>query len=105
MPNLRRSIVGDLSELGPPYVGARGIYLQASDGRTFTITRLQILAHFASETGTKLQKKIATLVWLKSKIQDALGVEQIQTPWIDTDFDDTDGTPNSLTFTLPDEGV
>lgn len=32
MPNLRRSIVGDLSPLGGQFAGARGIFLQASDG-------------------------------------------------------------------------
>lgn len=97
MPNLRRSIVGALDELGPAFAGARGIFLQGSDGRTVTILRAQILARFALESGTILQRKVATVLWFRQQIIAALGAEQISLTSITTDFDESNGEISGLT--------
>ncbi len=97
MPNLRRSILGPLDDLGGAFVGKVGLHLTASDGRSVTLTRAQILAHFATETGTRAQKIVATRQWIRTTIRDALGAEQVDVANVTgVDFDDADGTPTQL---------
>lgn len=83
MPNLRsQSITPD------------GIDLVASDGRSITLTRAQVIAHFQTETGSKPVKIAATIAWVKAQIEAALGPEQVPQALIDFDFDDVAGLKN-----------
>lgn len=66
MPNIREQ-----------RVDADGIYIVASDGRTFSLTRAEAIAHFKSETGTRAKKRAATIQWVKQSIETALGAEQV----------------------------
>lgn len=91
MPNLRSQIVGPLDALGGAYIGRRGLHMVASDGRTFTVTRAEIVANFLSQTGTVPQRKIKTLLWLRQSVRDALGVEQVDTTNITVDIDESTG--------------
>ena len=80
MPNLRsQSITAD------------GIELVASDGRSFILTRAQVIAHFQSLNGSKPSKIAATIQWVKSSIEAALGPEQVPAFLVDFNFDDVQG--------------
>ncbi len=96
MPNLRKSILGPLDDLGGVFVGKVGLHLTASDGRSVTLTRAQVVAFFQAQTGTRAAKRAATIAWVKTTIRDALGAEQVDVASIAADFDDTDGTPTQL---------
>lgn len=96
MPNIRSQIVGDLSSLGTPYIGARGFHITFSDGRSITLTKVQILAHFVSETGTRVQKRNKTLQWIKDQIVSGGGQEQIDPNNVSHDFDDVTGEITNL---------
>lgn len=85
MPNIRSQSIG-----------SNGIQIIASDGRTFSVTRLDIRNNFLSQTGTLLQRIVKTRLWLRESIRDSLGVEQIDPTRINFDFDNTDGTPTQL---------
>lgn len=97
MPNTRRQIVGPLDDLGGVFLGARGVFLQGSDGRTVTVTRIQILAHFATEIGTLLLRKLKTFQWLKDQITSSLGTEQVPDTAVSGDFDSDTGDVTGLT--------
>lgn len=96
MPNIRKQIVGALDELGGEYVGKVGLHVTASDGRTATVTRQQIVNHFQNELGTLAIRRAATRAWLKAQAAAALGAEQVPTSAVTFDFDDGDGTPTVL---------
>lgn len=66
MPNIREQ-----------RIDANGIYIVASDGRTFSLTREDAVAHFKSQTGTRAKKRTATIQWVKQSIETALGAEQV----------------------------
>lgn len=91
MPNLRSQIVGPLDALGGVYVGKRGLHMVASDGRAFTVTRAEIVANFLSQTGTRPQRKVKTLLWLRQGIRDALGAEQVDVTSVTADIDEDTG--------------
>ncbi len=99
MPNIVSQIVGPLDAIGGAFVGRVGLYIKASNGHSIALTRAQILAHFASETGTRAVKRAATIAWVKQQIQAALGDDMIDATNITQDFDDTEGTPTDLTIT------
>lgn len=80
MPNLRSQSID-----------ANGLSLVASDGRSITLTRADVLAHFQSLTGSKSSKIAATIQWVKDGIEAALGSEQVPAFLIDCDFDDVQG--------------
>lgn len=80
MPNLRSQSID-----------ANGLSLVASDGRSFTLTRAQAIAHFQSETGSRAAKLAATIQWVKDGIEAALGPEQVPAFLIDFDFDEVAG--------------
>lgn len=66
MPNIREQ-----------RIDADGIYIVASDGRTFSLTRAEAMAHFRGQTGTRAKKRAATIDWVKQSIESALGAEQV----------------------------
>lgn len=80
MPNLRSQSLD-----------ANGLSLVASDGRSFTLTRAEVIAHFQSETGNRAAKLAATIQWVKDGIEAALGPEQVPAFLVDFDFDDVQG--------------
>lgn len=80
MPNLRSQSID-----------ASGISLVASDGRSFTLTRAQVLAHFQGLNGSKPSRIAATIQWVKDSIEAALGPEQVPALLVDFDFDDVQG--------------
>lgn len=77
-------------------IDANGIEIVASDGRTFSVTRAQIRNFFQAQTGTRAEKRAATIDRLKDEIRDALGANQINRASLSLDFDDADGTPTAL---------
>lgn len=80
MPNLRSQSID-----------ANGLSLVASDGRSFTLTRAEVIAHFQGLTGSKPSRIAATIQWVKDSIEAALGPEQVPQALIDFDFDDVAG--------------
>lgn len=80
MPNLRSQRIDD-----------NGIELIASDGRSITITKADVLAHYQSETGSAATRKAATITWAKNQIVSALGKEQIDLAQLLIDADMTLG--------------
>ena len=80
MPNLRSQSID-----------ANGLSLVASDGRSFTLTRAEVIAHFQSLNGSKSSKIAATIQWVKDSIEAVLGPEQVPAFLIDFDFDDVQG--------------
>lgn len=98
MPNIRAQIVGPLGDKAPSQLPGDdvGIYIQASNGQTVTVTKRQMLARYAIETGSRAQRRTKTMNWLRQQIVDALGAAQISLASLITDFDENDGTPTSL---------
>jgi hypothetical protein len=80
MPNLRSQSID-----------ANGLELVASDGRSFTLTRAEVMVHFQSETGGRAARLSKTIQWVKDSIEAALGAEQVPAFLIDFDFDDIQG--------------
>jgi len=80
MPNLRSQSID-----------ANGLSLVASDGRSFTLTRAEVIAHFQAETGSRASRITKTIAWVKDSIEAALGPEQVPAFLIDFDFDDVQG--------------
>lgn len=70
---------------------SNGLTLVASDGRSVSITRADVIAHFQSETGTRAKRLAATIQWVKDSIEAALGPEQVPALLADFDFDDVQG--------------
>lgn len=70
---------------------ASGLVIVASDGRSVTITRADVIAHFQSETGTKAKRLLATIQWVKATLEAALGPEQVPALLTDFDADDAQG--------------
>jgi len=96
MANVRKMILGPLDELGGAFVGKRGIYILASDGRSGVLTAGQIKNHFDGEVGTVAQRKAATIAWIKQQAVNALGAEQVPDTSIIVDFLTSDGSPLKL---------
>lgn len=68
-----------------------GLSIVASDGRSITLTRADVIAHFQSEKGTKAARLAATIQWVKAQIEAALGPEQMPAALVDFDLDDVQG--------------
>lgn len=66
MPNIREQRVDE-----------DGIYIVASDGRSFSLTRAEAIAHFKGQSGTRAKKRQVTIDWVKQSIEAALGAEQV----------------------------
>lgn len=80
MPNIRsQSLTSD------------GLTIVASDGRSITLTRTDVIAHFQGETGTRAKRLLATIQWVKDSIEATLGPEQVPATLIDFDADDMQG--------------
>lgn len=80
MPNIRsQSLTSD------------GLTIVASDGRSITLTRVDVIAHFQSETGTQAKRLLATAQWVKDSIEAALGPEQVPVLLTDFSFDGVQG--------------
>lgn len=80
MPNIRsQSLTSD------------GLEIVASDGRSITLTRADVIAHFKSETGNRATRIQATIDWVKAQIEAALGPEHVPALLTDFDFDDVQG--------------
>ena len=80
MPNLRSQRIDDT-----------GLELVASDGRSITLTRAEVLAHFAAETGNANARRAATIQWVKDTIAAALGPEQVPQAMMDFTWQDVKG--------------
>lgn len=80
MPNIRSQSVSK-----------DGITIVSSDGRSFSVTRAQVIARFGAETGNRAQRRTKTLAWMKTAIEAALGSDQVRLADIrELDFDDLD---------------
>ncbi len=73
-------------------VSKDGIYIKATNGNVFQVTREEIKAHYATETGNAATRKANTIAWLKNQIVLALGSDMVSTVNINTNFDTTDDT-------------
>lgn len=67
-----------------------GITIVASDGRVFSVTRAQIMAFWQAQTGGAPSRKSATIDWVKTNMEAALGPEQVPSTLATFDFDTTD---------------
>lgn len=63
------------------------VYIQASDGREFYMTRQDVFDHYQSLNGSAASRRAATVQWVKDSIIAALGEEQIDPLSIDFNVD------------------
>lgn len=98
MPNLRAQIVGQLGSHAPSAAAGDqvGIWMQASNGKTFTLTKKQLLAQVVAAVGSRAVKRATVMAAIKVAIQNALGAEQVDLAGLVLDFDDADGTPSQV---------
>jgi hypothetical protein len=68
-------------------------------GSEVTITAAQILANLSSQSGTDMEKRIATRAWILATI--AAAVPSIIIERVDVDFDQETGEPLFLTTGMP----
>lgn len=80
MPNLRSQSMD-----------VTGISLVAYDGREFSLTKADLIAHFQLEKGSHANRILATIQWVKDSIETALGREQVPQELIEIDMDDIQG--------------
>lgn len=66
------------------------ITIVASDGRQFSVSRAQIVAFWQAQGGSAAARKTATVNWVKTNMQTALGAEQCPVGLATMDFDTTD---------------
>ena len=99
MPNIRKQIVGDLSDLGGAFVGVVGLHITVSNGNTWTITKADIVAIFQAQTGTLAARKAATIAAIKSQAQAALGAAMLDTTAVTVDVNTATGDPVTLAVT------
>lgn len=66
------------------------IYIQASDGREITITRNDIQNFYSAQTGNAAARRAATITEFKTRIQTALGAEQVPIGVMVLDFNQAD---------------
>jgi hypothetical protein len=85
MPNIRSQVLTE-----------DGISLVASDGRSITITKSDVLAHYQTETGSAATRKANTIQWAKNLIVSTLGQEQIDITQLVLDADMTLGKFSKL---------
>lgn len=76
-----------------------GIYVQASDGREFVVTKRMVRERFQIETGTVPARKLKVKLWLRQQLVAALGAEQIDPAGVEHEFDESDGTPSDFSVT------
>lgn len=89
MPNLREQ-----------RVSKDEMFIAATNGQTVTITRADVVAHFATETGTRAQRRQKTRAWVVEQIRAALGDDILDPAKVTADFDDVDATrPMTLEIT------
>lgn len=74
-----------------------GLPIVASDGRSVSITRADVIAHFQTEKGGRAARIQATIDWVKAQIEAALGPEQVPAALVDFDFDDIQGLKSLVT--------
>jgi len=72
-------------------ITADELNIVASDGRSITLTRADVMDHFRSEGGNKATRIAATIQWVKDTVAAALGPEQVPQELLDFDFDDVQG--------------
>lgn len=70
--------------------------MQASNGKTFTLTKKQLLAQVVAAVGSRAVKRATVMAAIKVAIQNALGAEQVDLAGLVLDFDDADGTPSQV---------
>jgi hypothetical protein len=80
MPNIRSQRIDNT-----------GLEIIASDGRSISITRADVFAHFDSLSGGKPAKITATIQWVKDQIVSALGEEQVPVVIMDFTWHDVKG--------------
>lgn len=72
------------------------LYIQASDGREYTITRAGVLAIYGAQTGNAAARKQKTIDAIKAAMVAALGAEQVDALLCDIDFDPADSNKAML---------
>ena len=73
-------------------VDADGISITASDGRTFTLKRADVVKDYDARSGQEASRLSATVESMRSALLAALGPEQIDAASIDLAFTSRDGT-------------
>lgn len=98
MPNLVESRVGPLGDKAPSALPSEqsGLYLRASDGREFLLTRRQVRQQFLTADGTVTERRQTVRQWIRGQLVATLGAEQADPAGISADFDENDGTPTQL---------
>lgn len=79
------------------------ISITMGDGRSYSVTRQEIVAHALAETGTRAQRRAKTIAWMKTNAIAALGAEQFNPRAWFIDFNDDDGGFNGF-GTSDDQG-
>ena len=99
MPNIRKQIVGDLSDLGGAFAGVKGIHITVSNGATWTITKSEIQTIYKATNGSAAARKASTIATVKSQAQAALGTDMIDMATVTIDFNTATGDPTILAVT------
>ena len=63
------------------------IFVRATNGNTFNLTKAEIQAHAATETGTAAQRKAKTITWVLNQMQAALGADMVDITKVTVDVD------------------
>lgn len=66
------------------------LYIELTDGRTYTITRAQVLALYQQQSGNAANRKAATILVIKNQIVAAFGAALIDVNALTIDFDQAD---------------
>ena len=67
-----------------------GVSVIAADGRTWSMTRVQVQAIYATKTGSASARRTATITDVLNSAQAALGVDQFNALTSALDFDTAD---------------
>lgn len=88
-------------------ISATRIYIKASNGREVELFPARIKQEFDSRTGSRTQKRTATIDWIKQEIVNTLGPEIINARMLAIDFDDATGrvTDSTISRAVEEEGV
>lgn len=75
-----------------------GITVTGSDGRTARLTNAEIVADYATRTGSRAARRSATGTWSRQQIAAAVGAETAPESLTDLDFDELTGQVTALGF-------
>ena len=75
-----------------------GVSATGADGRTWSMTRIQVQAIYATKTGSASARRTATITDVLNSVQAALGIDQFNVALASLDFAPADLDANLKVF-------